>query len=224
MSPKVIKLGKDNDFVYMIQAKINGVNGKSSSREEKLDIWYKLGVYAKKYQEIKRIEVREFEEHEFHDNWKSRLNYNINELNDQDSLLKNKILSKEVQEKSIGKLLELKGKGLKEGLVHGVTCPRNVIMSNDDVYLLDWGTAEINVSPHIEIGLVLMSKEANEDEFDNFLKGVEMSKTEYAKIEEEILKLNLLYRLDKYRWAESYDIEHIGEYESNIIEAFEKLK
>ena len=224
MSPEVIKLGKDNDLIYMIQEKINGINGKLGNQEEKIGIWYKLGVYVKQYQKVKRIKVKQFEENEFHDNWESRLKYNINELDEEDSLLKNNILSKEEQKKSITKLLELKGKGLKEGLVHGDLCPRNVILSKEGVYLLDWGTAEINVVPHHEIGLVMMSNEANEKEFVNFLKGLGITKIEYQKMEEEILKLNFLHRLDKYRWAESYDKVQIEEYGIKIREAFEKIK
>ena len=46
-------------------------------------------------------------------------------------------------------------------MVHGNLCPRNVILSNKEVYLLDWGTAEINVLPHHEIGLVMLAGEAS---------------------------------------------------------------
>ena len=99
-----------------------------------------------------------------------------------------------------------------------------MIMSKEGVYLLDWGTAEINVTPHNEIGLVMMSNEANENEFAFFLKGLGISKLEYQKIEEEIITLNFLHRLDKYRWAESYDAENLVDYEMKIKETFKKMK
>jgi len=103
-------------------------------------------------------------------------------------------------------------------------CPGNVILSKEGVYLLDWGTAEINVVPYNEIGLVMMSKEANEIEFEHFLEGLGISNLEYKEMEEEIFKLNFLHRLDKYRWAESYDVAHIEDYEIKIRETFERIK
>jgi len=121
-SPEVLKVGKELDINYMIQEKIKGLNGKLCNVEEKLEIWYKLGSYAKKYHQLKRIKIDEFEQNEFHDSWKSRLYYNIKELNEEDSLLKNKIFTEEEHQKAKSKLKELKAKELKEGLVHGDLC------------------------------------------------------------------------------------------------------
>ena len=222
-SPKVIKMGFQDNISFMILEKISGNNGSFCQEEEKEIIWKKLGTYASKYHDIQRIKDKEVEENEFHKNWKARLEYNMLELNENDGLLKNKVINKEEQEKIKEALSNLRNKEFKVGLVHGDLSPRNVIWSSDDVYLLDWGTSEINVVPHVEIGILLMSKEASEKEFKLFINGLGLSVLDYKKIEKEIRILNLLHRLDKYRWAEEYDVENIKDYEIKIRETFNKI-
>jgi tRNA A-37 threonylcarbamoyl transferase component Bud32 len=216
-------MGIDSEIPYMIQEKIIGINGQFCTSKEKRYIWKCLGNYAKKYQQVKRIENQEVEDKEFHKNWKSRLEYNIVELNKNDSLLKNNILTAREQYKSKKVLNRILDKEFKTGLVHGDLCPRNVIWSKGEVYLLDWGTAEINVVPHSEIGILLMSGEAKAAEFEIFMEGLEISQTEYDSMEEEIMILNYLHRLDKYRWAESFDSKNIMEYGKKLRASFEKI-
>ena len=220
---KVINIGFDFGRPYMIQEKINGINGQLCSPTEKQIIWKCLGKYAKKYHQIKRIENKAVAQNEFHKNWKSRLDYNIQELNKQDSLLKNNILTTKEQQHSRTVLKRLKDRAFEVGLVHGDLCPRNVIWSKDEIYLLDWGTAEINVVPHIEIGILLMSGEAKGEAFKNFLEGLEISQKKYQNIQGEIKTFNYLHRLDKYRWAETYDVQNIARYEKKLRDTFEKL-
>lgn len=222
-SPKVLKIGVSFEVSYMIQEKIEGINGKLCSSKEKEEIWHTLGIYAKKYQKIKRIKVEEVERNEFHKNWKARLDYNIKELHSEDSLLKKGVLNKNEQKSAKAIIGKLKNKDLKEGLVHGDLCPRNVIWAKGEVYLLDWGTAVINVIPHNEIGILLLSEEANETEFQSFLKGFGINEKDYKTIENEIHTLNLLHRLDKYRWAEAYDLENIERYETKVKNTFETI-
>jgi fructosamine-3-kinase len=223
LAPKVLKIGFDRGISYMIQEKIVGRNGKFCSSTEKQEIWKCLGKYARKYQKIKRITNEEVEKNEFHKDWKARLDYNIRRLNENDTLLKNKVLTSKEHQKSKAILTWLKDKDFEVGLVHGDLCPRNVIWSKAGIYLLDWGMAEINVVPHSEIGSVLMSGEANEKEFENFLEGLGILQADYDNMKEEINILNFLQRLDKYRWAESYGIENIIEYEKRIRETLGKI-
>ncbi|MCB0571013.1 MAG: aminoglycoside phosphotransferase family protein [Phaeodactylibacter sp.] len=218
-SPKVLKTGLHGSISFMIQNKISGANGNHCKPEDKAYIWKNLGNYAAKYHQAGRIEVEAVEEHEFHKNWEARLEYNLRELNEQDSLLKKEILNFEEQQSAKKVLSGLKKVQFKTGLVHGDLCPRNIIFDNGTVFLLDWGTAEINVVPHNEIGIVLMSNEADEGEFDLFLEGLGISSAEYQKIKREIEALNLLHRLDKYRWAEGHQVENIKEYEQKVKEA-----
>jgi len=220
----VVNIGVEQNLPYMIQEKITGVNGQFYNATDKLTIWNTLGKYAKKYHQVKQIEQQEVTQNEFHKNWQARLAYNIKELNEKDSLLKQAILTPKEQQLSRTALMRLKDKAFQVGLVHGDLCPRNVICSKTAIYLLDWGTAEINVVPHVEIGILLMSEEAKGEAFANFLEGLEISKIEYDSILPEIKLLNYLHRLDKYRWAETYDIEQIEIYEKKVRDTFEELE
>lgn len=223
LTPKVLKIGFDLGISYMIQEKIDGKNGKFCSSIERQEIWKCLGKYARKYQQIKRIANEEVEKNEFHKNWKARLDYNIRKLNKNDTLIRNKVLTSNEHQKSKSILKRLKDKDFEVGLVHGDLCPRNVIWSKGGIYLLDWGTAGINVVPHSEIGILLMSGEANGKEFENFMDGLGISQIGYDNMQEEIKILNFLHRLDKYRWAESYGVGNIKEYEKRIRETLGKI-
>lgn len=215
-SPKFLKIGFQDTIAFMIQEKILGTHGKYCGCEEKRTIWEKLGAYASKYQQITRIEDKEVEESEFHKSWNAKLAYHCSALNKDDSLVKKGVLTLEEQQKAKKIVSRLQPIAFKFGLVHGDLCPRNVIWNKSDVYLLDWGTAEINVIPHTEIGIVLMSNEATQREFHCFLRGLGISTAKYKKIEAEIHALNLLYRLDKYRWADDHHVENIKEYEERV--------
>ncbi len=212
-SPKAIKLGLKNGFVYMIQNKISGVNGKNCSSSDKYLIWENLGSYASNFHRIEKIEEKAVEDNEFHASWKHRLDYNIGQLNKNDSLLNNGILDSEEHNNAKAELSKLKNIDVKSGLIHGDLCPRNVIFNDSGTFLIDWGLAEINVVPHIELGIVMTSGEANPEEIEAFKKGYGITQLEFEKMEPEINLFNLLHRLDKYRWAEEHDVENIHDYE-----------
>ena len=196
----------------MIEPKLTGINGKLCNTKQRKNIWKKLGNYAKVFHQIQRIEDEAVEANEFHKNWKARLEYNINELNKNDSLLKGGILNKKEHEKAKEILIHLREKKFKTGLVHGDLCPRNTIWNEGEVWLLDWGTAEINVVPHNEIGTVMMANEASDDDLQAFVSGLGITPEEYEQIEPEIRQLNLLQKLDKYRWAIDSGIDDIEDY------------
>jgi len=120
-------------------------------------------------------------------------------------------------------LQDLHQKDFKTGLVHGDLCPRNVHLDGEYIYLLDWGTAEINVVPHTEIGILLLSEEASTEEVSIFLEGMGISQEDYQQMERDIHALNLLHRLDKYRWAEAYDQDNLDSYIEKIRSAFHPL-
>jgi tRNA A-37 threonylcarbamoyl transferase component Bud32 len=222
-TPKVLSIGMLENFSFMVQEKVNGINGINYPLAKRRKIWEKLGSYVAIFQQIKRIEDEEVEENEFHKNWKSRLRYNLSELNEEDSLLKMKVFSK-VEHKEIRiALSSFESIDFNVGLVHGDLCPRNVIVNGDIIYLLDWGTAEINVIPHTEIGILLLSEEASSVEIKYFLKGLGLTPDKYMEIENELKTLNLLHRLDKYRWAEGQGISSIEDYTKKIKKAFVEI-
>jgi len=215
-SPKLLATGMSANVFFMIQEKVPGKNGKLCSSTEKEEIWKTLGQYARKFHEVASIEDKLVNEAEFHDSWRAKLIYNLKELNPKDSLLKKNILSVKEHKWAKQILSTLKLKTFKVGLIHGDLCPRNVIYNEEGVCLLDWGTADISVVPHNELGLISMSKEASEEEFLAFLEGYGISISAYQRIENEIKLVNFLHVLDKYRWAEGYQVENIEEFERNV--------
>jgi aminoglycoside phosphotransferase (APT) family kinase protein len=221
--PEVLAVGVAQERSYMVQQKIPGINGENCSPLEKQYIWTKLGEYAAQYHRIQHIEEKEVQEAAFHKNWQSRLRYNLQELNDDDSLLRAEILTKQEQKLAKEALNDLAGKEFRSGLVHGDLSPRNVIWDGDTVFLLDWGTAEINIVPRNEIGILQMSQEASEEELGWFLKGLGLSRDAYQDMAEEIKVLNFLHQLDVYRWAEGKGVVQVNGYDLKVRRSFEQL-
>jgi len=221
--PEVLRTGVWNGISFMIQRKIPGINGERCDASERVTIWQNLGEYASIYQTINRIEEEEFERESFHKNWQSRLMYNLEELCETDSLLRDNILTKREHHRAREVLRTLEGKEFEMGLVHGDLCPRNVIMNEKRMYLLDWGTAEVNIVPHNEIGILSMSNEATEEEFELFLTGLGISSKAYQTIEEEIRILNFLHQVDIYRWAEGRGLIKVNNYDLKVRRAFDEM-
>lgn len=223
-SPRVLKIGTYKGIFFMLQEKLPGINGKAAPPEEKVTIWRSLGNYAQLFHQVPMIEDAEVMQQEFHASWRHRLRYNIEQLNEQDSLLlKGEITTEEQQQ--MRQILETLGKkSFSTGLVHGDLCPRNTIWHQGTTYLIDWGMAEINIVPHNEIGIVLNSKTANKEEFQAFLTGLGITTAEYAQMEGEIKAINLLHHLDKYRWAEGFGVDNLEDYFQQVLRMFEGTK
>ena len=221
--PKVLKSGTHDGSSFMIQEKIPGKNGSLCNAQEKISIWKSLGNYAAKYQNIQRIAVEEVEEAEFHANWQSKIDYNIQQLNEADSLLKKGYISREEQ-KSIRQILSsLKSREFKLGLIHGDLRPENVIFDGQTSFLIDWGTAEINIVPHMEIGILMMEQVANKQAFDSFLAGMDLDEAAFNILVPDIHKLNLLHRLDKYRWAEDWNMSDIAAFARKVQATYSNI-
>jgi len=73
-----------------------------------------------------------------------------------------------------------------------------VIYRRGEVYLIDWGTAEIDIVPHSELGVLMMKKECSKEEFHCFLEGIGLNGSGYEKIEKEIKVINLLNGCDGF--------------------------
>ena len=221
--PKVLAMGQMETYVYMIQDQLGGINAKDVGQTRRNKIWRQLGIYAERFHKIPKIEDDEVNEQEFHADWKARLSYNLKELHPNDSLLGLGYFKLAVHNNIRAILESLQGKEFQTGQVHGDLCPRNVHISEEEIYLLDWGTAEINVVPHTEIGILQISGEASAEEYALFLEGMGISQKAYREMEWDIQALNLLHRLDKYRWAESFDKENLAPYVEKIKTALHSL-
>lgn len=219
-SPEVWATGNMDEYAYLVLEKIPGKNGTLCSTEEKINIWKSLGRFAKTYQSIEKIPLPAYQETVFHASWNSYLAYNIAELNPSDPLLIQSVLSHQEHRQAREILISIEH-SFQLGLIHRDLSLRNVIFNETGHYLLDWGTAEIGVVPHSEIGAALMQEEITDEEFASFLQGMGIDGQHYSKIEKEIRVLNLLDSLDRYRWALDHAVEHIGGYGKKVQRAYE---
>ena len=96
-----------------------------------------------------------------------------------------------------------KGFDFRFGLIHHDLSLNNTIVDEKgSVYLLDWGSAQVSVTPHLDIAEILDSSlNEQSEEFQSFLKGYGLEYSEYEKIKPEISQLNVLVYMDKLRWA-----------------------
>lgn len=211
--PDVLSIGTIDETAYMIQTFIEGDNG-LDSKVYKSDIWRKLGEYARL---IQSIPVKGYGENihnpvqgEFYSpphpgsdgNWQGYLQYNINSLTDYDPLILLGVLT-QIQSKQAKVLLEkLQAQTFRFALHHGDLSLKNTIITPaKQVVLIDWGSAEVNVSPYSSI-LQLMQDQIrgdgpNTEEFAAFLDGygMDMDNLPYLR------SLLLLGAVDKLRWA-----------------------
>lgn len=222
-SPTVLARGEENGYHYLLENKLTGINGSLCSKEEKDDIWKALGHYSFIYRHISHFDLPELNEREFHKNWQSKLTYNLGELHPKDSLLSRAVLTQEEHEHIRSLLQELQERHFNVGLVHGDLSPRNTIVDGNEIHLIDWGTAEINIVPHTEIGIVLNEGEASETEFQAFLLGMGLSSGAYQAMEKDIRLLNLLHRLDKYRWAEGYQADSLSIFDQKLKDTYQTI-
>lgn len=222
-SPDVIKVGLLHDLPFMIMNKVEGSNGSRCSQDDQLSIWKRLGEYANKIHNVKQIDELKVTTDEFHPNWIGKLEYNIGQLTSNDSLLTKNIFRKDEHEICRILLKNLRKKRFNKGLIHGDLCPRNVILQNKTIVLLDWGSSKIDIVPHAEIGIVQTDNKLNPNEFESFLSGYGLSKHEYRKIEDEISQINFLNRLDLYRWAEGSNFIEIDDYASKLKNTFNNI-
>jgi hypothetical protein len=61
-----------------------------------------------------------------------------------------------------------------------------------------------------------MENEASHDDLQAFVNGLGITPEEYEQIEPKIRPLNLLQKLDKYRWAIDSGIDDIEDYKIQL--------
>ncbi|MEO0340644.1 MAG: aminoglycoside phosphotransferase family protein [Bacteroidota bacterium] len=222
-SPSVIYSGIYKDCPYQILQKLPGKNGSLLSEYTQLYIWEKLGQYARQFHQIQSFQEVELQQAEFHEDWKARLHYNLQELNVLDPLLQNGVLKKAEHQDLRSYLEKLLDKNFQTGLVHGDLCPRNTILDADEVYLIDWGTARIDVVPHLELGQIMRNEKTDPAVLEAFLNGYELSDQGFQNIIVEIQLLDMLHMVDVYRWALSHAPEQIKRYEQGVRTSLQGL-
>ncbi len=205
MVPKILASGMKDGHPYMLITFIDGINGEEVDKQSQKLIWLQLGEFARKIHSVKVTGFGEkmVDPGKFWGSWEEYLNYNVSSLNDNDELLARNLITKEESQAIKDVFQKLKSTQLIFGLVHGDLSLKNTIYKSErNTYLLDWGSAEVNVIPHMDFAEVLYSS-LNEDseEFNLFLQGYEMNQADFKKIKNEIDSLQLLRCADKLRWA-----------------------
>ena len=200
-TPKLYGIGTEGEYAYEV---ISYIAPKKNFN--KLAVWRKLGEYARICAKIKDLPERSNDTAEkaailFRDKY---LAYDIAEMTEKDFLLKEGIYTQEQQLLILEKLKNLQGVKFEFGLIHGDINWGNLVVGKDDtVYLIDWGSADIDLVPEREISLVyklhLLDKRISYQMFEAFLEGIRGSKE--FKDKEQITNLLFLYLMDKLRWA-----------------------
>ncbi|KKI89450.1 hypothetical protein WQ54_26680 [Bacillus sp. SA1-12] len=215
-SPDVLAVGQYGETPYMILSLVEGEHGENSQIENKY-IWRKIGQYTKAFHSIKVSGFGEiladrdsgaFEAplHEnFDGTWLGYIKYNINSLTAEDELIKLGILTihqSETIKKRFERLLE---QPFQFGLTHGDLSLKNTIVNKDGlVSLLDWGSAAVNIVPHWDLILCLqclIDGKLNAAEFQAFLEGYGITRSQFLSMEKDLHTLILLNAFDKLRWA-----------------------
>jgi len=221
----VLDLGVIEQHAYMIQACIEGVEGRDSLFPRS-HIWRQLGKYARLIHSIEvagfGLKCSDLNQGNSRESWLEYLNYNIESLHENDELLKLRVLN-ERQSRIIRTILEeLKEQSFDFGLNHGDLSLKNVIVDDSGkITLLDWGSAEASIVPHHDLIQMLkmnmLENDPDDDgEIQSFLDGYGISQSEFAEMLPTLESLLLLRAFDKLRWAIDCRLEAL---ESYIIHA-----
>jgi len=212
-SPQVIDFGISNNTAFMILEFVEGLNGEEIRQRN--HIWNKLGSYAKKSHSIPTVGFGETmtQPGTFTDSWERYVSYNIESLNEEDALLRMNVIN----HSDSGKLRDLFKQLLKKqfafGLSHNDISFANILVEDEQITLLDWGSAESTIVPHFEIlGILEDSLQQEEPLFKDFLEGYSMSLEEYKNILPDMNALALLKAVDKLRWAINRSPERIEDF------------
>lgn len=224
---KVLGLGITESHPYMLLSYLDGIDGDEIEKDKQIVIWARLGEYARK---IHSVQVTGYGEKmiaagTFDGSWEQFLDYNISGLKADDKLLALHIITQE-QSKILSEVFfKLKNTKFTFGLIHHDLSLKNTRVSQDGtVYLLDWGSAEVNIVPHMDIGEILDSSlEESSSEFDLFLKNYKISKGKFNEIRLDIERLRLLSCTDKLRWAMDRKPDLIGHKTIEFKNAFKKI-
>lgn len=209
-SPKVLELGQHDSKAFLIETYIAGspvaLLDETSifSNKEKLKAWRKLGEYTRK---INSVSVSGWGDSlvgdsVFEKSWDEHIQYNINSLNDNDVLKEMGIFDKQLSRKIKEMFQSLKNKKFTFGLCHSDIALRNAIMdSNEEVYLLDWGSARAEIVPHYELNVILKDSKPDQETLKAFLDGYGITQREFIEMKQVLSILNLLNEIDTLRWA-----------------------
>lgn len=215
--PSVIGVGRCARDAYIIQPFITGDDG-IDSPVSKLCIWRELGKHARLIHSIGvqgfGPTLSEITQGDARNSWLQQLESNIENLTENDPLIKLKVLTQPQLKLIRNVFTDLRGRDFTFGLIHGDISLTNTIVDNrGTVYLLDWGSAEAGIVPHHDLIELLMKNmlEGNPDDAQTraFLDGYGISATEFKQMTPELESLLVLRAFAHLRSAIARNVEKL---------------
>jgi aminoglycoside phosphotransferase (APT) family kinase protein len=215
--PEVLAVGKLEDTAYMMITCLDGDNGEDSEFPKSC-IWRKLGEHASRLQTIRTEGYGELlsdatrgqfssPPHDgFDGSWHSFVQYNIDSLTAEDSLLQLGVMTNRQSQQAGQRFARLRQTPFRFGLCHGDLSLKNTIVTKEGlVQLIDWGSAEAHLCPHMDLVQLLRSQlqtgRPDAAELQSLLEGCWIGGSEYNGLLDDLNALHLLTAFDKLRWA-----------------------
>ncbi|WP_340399326.1 aminoglycoside phosphotransferase family protein [Paenibacillus sp. FSL H8-0079] len=237
--PETLSVGVNAEHAYMIQTVVEGDNGLDTTVSPSV-IWRKLGEYTQRLQSIpvtgfgrdlhNSVQDRFYSPpHAGSDgSWQGYVQYNINSLTEQDPLIELGVMT--MKESQVVRQLfeQLKMQKFRFGLCHGDLSLKNTIVSSTgEITLLDWGNAEVTVTPYGDIIQLMQCQLRGEgpdnEELKAFLEGYGTS----VQVQEHELNqaryVLLLKAFDTLRWAIDRSPDQIEFYTVLSKQALEQI-
>lgn len=223
--PTVLGLGSVEAGTYMLLTFVPGENGADLTGDT-LHVWHTLGRFAAAIHAIPVTGFGERMTHEGHfdGSWSTYLQDNLRDVHAEGVLVAKGMITT-AQAKQLTELfVDLRRAHLKLGLIHQDLSLKNTLVRADGkVSLLDWGSAQVHVIPHMELEEILSEGiEARSPAIEAFLEGYDLSTDAFVKIMSEIWALRLLLRTDKLRWALDNCPEQIEYYAQQLQRSLAK--
>ena len=228
--PTVLDVGVIEEHAYMIQAYISGDEGRDSEFPSS-HIWHQLGRYARLIHSVEvagfGLTLQDLTQGDSRESWLEYLNYNIESLNENDELIKLRVVTQS-QARVIRAIFEdLKREAFNFGLNHGDLSLKNVIVDESGkVNLLDWGSAEASIVPHHDLIQMLkmniLENDPDGPAIQSFLEGYGISQSEFEQMRPTLESLLLLRAFDKLRWAIDCDINGLERFIIHARQAVER--
>ncbi|WP_145151561.1 aminoglycoside phosphotransferase family protein [Paenibacillus xylanexedens] len=237
--PETLSVGVNAEHAYMIQTVVEGDNGLDTTVPPSM-IWRKLGEYTQRLQSIpvtgfgrdlhNSVQDRFYSPpHAGSDgSWQGYVQYNINSLTEQDPLIELGVMTME-ESQVVRQLFEqMKIQKFRFGLCHGDLSLKNTIVSlTGEITLLDWGNAEVTVTPYGDIIQLLQCQLRGEgpdnEELKAFLEGYGTSVQEQEHELNQARYVLLLKAFDTLRWAIDRSPDQIEFYTTLAKQALEQV-
>lgn len=215
--PQVLALGQRDKFAYMLQTFVTGRHGADNTLDP-IPIWRALGRYAQRIHTIpiigygeQLVDPRQGQftappHPGFDGTWPSFITYNVDSLTTDDPLLALGVHTVAQMQVIRPLFFSLHEENFAFGLNHGDLSLKNTLVDvTGEVKLLDWGSAEVHITPHWEIIQMLDAQTAMNTPDDRsmqaFLEGYGLMPAEFARLQPVLSTLRLLRAFDKLRWA-----------------------